>query len=409
MRRSLEVVTPEGAAGTLVKEGQHVFSYSAKDRAAEVSLSMPLRAASYNQSTLHAQFAMNLPEGFLLERLRRRLAKFGKVDDMLLLERTGRQQIGRLQYLAAPGEWAPPAPTSSLQQLIDEGSTKGLFDHLVEIYLESGVAGVQPKVLVPDAQRQGADGDRTTVIQPDLIVKAAGDELEGLAANEFACMSAARRAGITTPEFWLSNDDSLFVMRRFDLDPSRRGFEDIAAVTGAERDPDGAYKYKGSYEAVATVIATYAGVNRSSALEQFYDYLVLSVIVRNGDAHLKNFGLTYSMPVAGDVQLAPLFDVVTTAVYSYPSPKTGESLTDRTMALKLHIGGSTTRYPIRCELIQFGRKVCGIERPQEAIDRIATAVSETMKDELRRVPDSIRQLMVDAWGEGLTSMGMGRG
>lgn len=409
MRRSLEVVTPEGPSGTLVKEGQHVFSYSAKDRAAEVSLSMPIQAASYNQTTLHAQFAMNLPEGFLLDKLRRRLAKFGKVDDMLLLERTGRQQIGRLQYLSAPGEWSPPGAAASLQEMIDEGSTKGLFEHLVETYLESGVAGVQPKVLVPDAQWKGAEGDQTTVIQPDLIVKAAGDDLEGLAANEFACMSAARRAGIPTPEFWLSNDDSLFVMRRFDLQPSRRGFEDIAAVTGMERDPGGAYKYKGSYEAVAAVIATYAGARRAHALEKFFDYLVLSIIVRNGDAHLKNFGLTYSTTAANDVELAPLFDVVTTSVYSYPSQKTGESITDRTMALKLLRGPkSTTRYPARDEMIQFGRTVCGIDRPQDAIERIVAAVSDTIGRELLRVHEVIRASMANAWNEGLSSMGLGR-
>lgn len=127
MRRSLQVVTPEGLAGSLVKENQHIFNYAAADRRAEVSLSMPIRAESYKSTTLHAQFAMNLPEGFLLDKMRRRLAKFGKVDDMLLPERTGRQQIGRLQYLAEPCAWVPPASTTSLQQLIDEGSTKGLL------------------------------------------------------------------------------------------------------------------------------------------------------------------------------------------------------------------------------------------------------------------------------------------
>lgn len=404
MSRSLQVVTPEGLAGSLVKESQHIFNYAAADRRAEVSLSMPIRAESYKSTTLHAQFAMNLPEGFLLDRMRRRLAKFGKVDDMLLLERTGRQQIGRLQYLAEPGAWAPPASTTSLQQLIDEGSTKGLFEHLVETYLEAGIAGVQPKVLVPDGSRRPVDADRATVIHPDLIVKAAGDDLEGLAANEFACMSAARRAGIPTPDFWLSDDGSLFVMRRFDLDPARRGFEDIAAVTGIERDADGAYKYRGSYEAVAAVISSYAGTNRSRALTQFFDCLVLSIIVRNGDAHLKNFGITYSTTMAGDVQLAPLFDVVTTSIYTYPNPKTGDSLTDRTMALKLEIGKSSTRYPVRDEMVQFGRRVCGIERPQDAIDRIASAVSATMSEELRRVPVGIRAAMETAWTEGLSSM-----
>jgi serine/threonine-protein kinase HipA len=41
---------------------------------------------------------------------------------------------------------------------------------------------------------------------------------------------------------------------------------------------------------------------------------VLSVLVRNGDAHLKNFGVLYASP-AGPMALAPVYDVVTTTVY----------------------------------------------------------------------------------------------
>ena len=408
MRRSLHVRTPEGPAGTLLKEGQHVFNYTALEPDLEVALAMPLRAKSYASTPLHAVFAMNLPEGFLLDKLRRRLAKFGKVDDMLLLERTGRQQIGRLQYVAEEGGWSPPPANASLQRLIDEGSTKGLFEHLVETYLEAGIAGVQPKVLMPDAGLQPQSGERTTLIEPDLIVKAAGEDYEALAANEFACMSAARRAGIKTPEFWLSSDDTLFVMRRFDLSPERRGFEDIAAVSGINRDPDGAYKYGGSYEAVAKVIGSYAMSNRQSALAQFFDYLVISVILRNGDAHLKNFGLTYSTPNANDVELAPLFDVVTTTIYTYPNPRTGESIVDRTMALKLFSGASSRAYPAAVDLVRFGRTVCGVERPKDHIDRIATAVFETIDKELQRVPPTIRSDMAAAWIEGLGSVSSSR-
>ncbi|MCY1563461.1 hypothetical protein D9M68_1010680 [compost metagenome] len=47
-------------------------------------------------------------------------------------------------------------------------------------------------------------------------------------------MSVAREAGIAVPEFYLSDNTRLFVMRRFDrdeqLDPI--GFEDMAALMG---------------------------------------------------------------------------------------------------------------------------------------------------------------------------------
>jgi serine/threonine-protein kinase HipA len=50
------------------------------------------------------------------------------------------------------------------------------------------------------------------------------------------------------------------------------------------------------------------------AREQFFASLVLSCMVRNGDAHLKNFGVLYDRPGA-PVRLAPVYDVVTTAAY----------------------------------------------------------------------------------------------
>ena len=51
-----------------------------------------------------------------------------------------------------------------------------------------------------------------------------------------------------------------------------------------------------------------------AAREQFFATLVLSVMLGNGDAHLKNFGVLYPSP-AGPVSLAPVYDVVTTTVY----------------------------------------------------------------------------------------------
>ena len=41
---------------------------------------------------------------------------------------------------------------------------------------------------------------------------------------------------------------------------------------------------------------------------------MLSVILRNGDAHLKNFGVLYASPL-DPVTLAPVYDIVTTTAY----------------------------------------------------------------------------------------------
>ena len=68
-------------------------------------------------------------------------------------------------------------------------------------------------------------------------------------------------------------------------------------------------------------------------LARFFEQVAFTVMVRHGDGHLKNYGVLYSNET--DIRLAPMFDVVTTAIYRYGG---GPELEDRTMALKLFSG-----------------------------------------------------------------------
>ncbi len=244
---TLQVSTPTGISGELHREAQYIFNYSATDRTNEVSLAMPIRAQSYASTQIMPVFSMNLPEGYLYDLIARRLAKHEQIDDMRLLAITGRQQIGRLQF-EPPGEaWAAPPPQVGLQQILLAPASDRLFEFLIDTYFQSGISGVQPKVLMPDADRTPAE--RVTLTESDLIVKTGGVEYPWLTQNEFLCMDAARRAGLHVPEFWLSDDGNLFVTRRFDFEPERLGFEDMAVLMGKWRDPQGNYKYQESYEA----------------------------------------------------------------------------------------------------------------------------------------------------------------
>ena len=398
--RRLAIGTPQGAAGDLLRESQYVFNYTSTERACEVSLTMPLRAQSYAGNALPPVFGMNLPEGFLQQRIIERLAKFEAVDDMRLLAITGAHPIGRLQY-KVPGEpRAARKPEIGLRRLLAEPATNEMFEHLVDVYFDSGISGVQPKVMLPNADKPLSD--RATLLQSDLIVKAGGDEYPHLAANEFLCMDAARRAGITVPHFWLSDDSRLFVMERFDLhDGDRLGFEDMAVLMGKVREPTGHYKYTESYEAIARFIAALCGDNAHESLQRFYEYLVLCIAVRNGDAHLKNFGLLYTHPHAGAPRLAPLFDVVTTAAYDDVDLRTGKLLTDRTLALKFDKSRS---YPARDRLLAFGRELCHVRAPERVIERIGTAMGETLDAHRGRVDRAFFQRIHEEWNGGRTAI-----
>ena len=155
--------------------------------------------------------------------------------------------------------------------------------------------------------------DRGTLASNGYIVKSWGADYPQLAANEFFCMTAVKLAGLPTPEFFLSDNGGLFIMKRFDIGPDGAylGFEDMCSLQALGTSQ----KYTGSYERVARTIRDFvSGEHLMAAREQFFATLVLSVMLRNGDAHLKNFGVFYPYP-AGPVSLAPVYDVVTTAAY----------------------------------------------------------------------------------------------
>lgn len=309
----LAVWAAEFRAGLLQRtsdQRQYVFAYdqSVASPDVQVSLTMPVRLESWLSRDLHPIFQMNLPEGALLEAIRRAIAKLAGEDDLTLLRVTGGNQIGRNRF-SLPENSAPgiEETTESLDDLLSYPDTEELFHDLVARYaLRSGVSGVQPKVILEATERGSA-------AVGGYIVKSWGAGYPQLAANEFFCMTAARRAGLPVPEFHLSGNGGLFVMKRFDLDAagSSLGFEDMCSLQALGT----AQKYASSYERVARTIKDYvSGEFLQAAREQFFAALVLSCMIRNGDAHLKNFGVLYEQP-GQPVRLAPVYDMVTTVAY----------------------------------------------------------------------------------------------
>ncbi|MBT1070177.1 type II toxin-antitoxin system HipA family toxin [Pelotalea chapellei] len=300
-----------GLLDQTLDQRQYVFAYdqAAESSVAQVSLTMPVRLESWLSRDLHPIFQMNLPEGALLEAIRRAIAKLTGEDDLNILRVTGGNQIGRNRF-SLPEDAAPGIveTAESLEELLSYPDTEELFHDLVGKYaLRSGVSGVQPKVML-DATERG------TAAVGGYIVKSWGADFPQLAANEFFCMTAAKRSGLPVPEFHLSENGGLFVMKRFDLtdsDGSSLGFEDMCALQALGTDQ----KYGSTYERVARSIKDFvSGEFLRTAREQFFSSLVLSCMIRNGDAHLKNFGVLYERP-GQPVRLAPVYDMVTTVAY----------------------------------------------------------------------------------------------
>ena len=358
--KDLVVSVPQGHAGRLTRESQIVFNYETKQVDCEISLTMPLRAQSYAANILPGVMRQNLPEGFLLSWMKESFGKTMKLDDFNLLALTGREMIGRVQSRLVGAENEPADAGESLTQILSYKGSEDLFESLALKYANmSGISGVQPKVVIAE-KKSGADVFVKSIVRDrNLIVKAAGPDYQDLTENEYHCMSIAKNAGLVVPKFWISDDRGLFVVERFDLDGSGSylGFEDMTSLMGFQNDE----KYGSSYEMIAKAIAAFvAPNNRHSSLEEYFRSVVLSVVLRNGDAHLKNFGLLYTHPDAEDAKLSPQYDLVNTTVY----------LPKDTLALKMNKSKS---WPTREELIDFGKQHCMIDSPALIIDSVCAA------------------------------------
>lgn len=404
--RALEVSIGDHAhAGQLLKTSTYEFRYrdAAPDQPAVALLMPPRERLTWQDGDLFAPMDQNLPEGDLFMRIREMFPK-RPMTPMHLLVLVGRNGIGRLGYrLPDAPEPAAPPPMGK-DALLKTRYSPAVFDELLAAYLSTGagIAGMQPKIMVPD---------RPTVPIPALIVKAASPAYPGLCANEFLCLSAAQRAGIDVPGFALSDDGQMLVLDRFDMVThadgriERLGFEDIAALAGLRvRDVLSDRKYQGSYQRVAELLRQLQ--LHSDNLQRFFQQVAFSVMVRNGDAHLKNFGVLYrgANPHPPDICLAPMFDVVTTAVYPYTRYAGGPELEDRTLALKLFAGRHQTKtYPTRDELLDFGRRICGVSQPARVLEAIAQAMQETLQQAPGdgRVPAALLGKMRTAWAEGV--------
>ncbi|MGA0586267.1 type II toxin-antitoxin system HipA family toxin [Dyella sp. KRB-257] len=144
------------------------------------------------------------------------------------------------------------------------------------------------------------------------------------------------------------------------VDRKPLGFEDMATLMGLGT----AQKYQGSYERLTRVIGNNCLAEQvRPALAQLFDMVVLCVIVGNGDAHLKNFGLLYTHPASDDARMAPAYDIVNTTAY----------LPNDTLALTL--GGSKSFLAARQHLLEFADR-CQVDDPRERIRQLLEAAHQ---------------------------------
>ena len=339
-----------------------VHHYQPLQEKQHVSLTMTQKGMDgYSSSPLHPIFAQNLPEGFNRRLITEKLTRYAKVNDMYLLALQGDQSVGILSYKSELN--LPVSESLNLSDILSYRSKEPLFTQLLDkYYLKTSLAGMQPKVSIPNANTVQTD---RAVPQKDLIVKSFDAEFPLLTVNEFVCMQAARHCGLEPPKTYLSENLETYVVERFDRssDGTKLGYEDFTTLMKKSNGPNA--KYTSSYETLLK--ATYLYTSSVAEVEKMYKYIVFNCLIGNGDEHLKNFALQYS-PDMKNIFVSLPFDLTHTLIY--------ESI-DHKMALKL---AGSKAFPDRSHLIKLAESDrFRIRNPKAIIEFL----SENILDYLR--------------------------
>ena len=287
------------------EKNQYGFNYTKNFK--PISLIMPYKESTYIwKNKLHPIFDMNMPEGYLFEIFKNYLTKeHGYIDDFLIFSYICSNIQSRITYES----WFSKTDYKSID--LDEilnNDTTDTFSKILKTFLnKNAISGVQPKTLA-------LVEDKVSLSTKEYIIKTWGDEYPNLAQNEYFCLKAVEKADVKIPNILLSNNKNFLLVERFNYDKKKDeflGFEEVLVLMGKNKDE----KYSGSYEAIAKIIYTVT-TNKIESMKSLYKTIVMSYLLKNGDAHLKNFGVIYDKELK-TISFAPAYDIVNTCVYIY--------------------------------------------------------------------------------------------
>ncbi len=332
MANELTVWMSVDEVGTLTFAGGRLgFAYHpqwlARSGAQPLSCSLPLRTEPFDDQECRPFFAGLLPEGRLRELIARQCQVSGQ-NDFALLNAIGGECAGAISFLPI-GQQPKPDDRGDVDWL-DEHSLQTLLAELPRRPMLAGrdgirlsLAGAQDKLPVMFNGRQiglPKEGCPST-----HILKSPIRSIDGSVLNEAFCLALAEamQLPVARANIHLAAHTEVLLVERYD----RRGDTDSLSARIHQEDfcqalgvvPEMKYQSEGG-PGLQACFDLLRRVSRPSAPQilRLLDYVVLNALVGNHDAHAKNFSLLYvdQVPV-----LAPLYDVLCTAVYPDLTPK----------------------------------------------------------------------------------------
>jgi serine/threonine-protein kinase HipA len=287
-----------------------------------------------------------LPEGRALQTLADR-AGLATSDTFGLLARYGRDVAGALVISAEGSEERrfgvePYTPESLLEEI------ENLEDHPLGTHDDSelSLAGLQDKLLLIRL-RDGSWGRPLRGRPSTHILKVDNLRYPGLIEAEAHCLLLARAVGLSDVEVELEaiGANRCLIVSRFDREVDgekvrRIHQEDLLQALGI--DPDG-NKRRAKYETgggprlkhAANLLDSYAQ-DPPAQLDRLVAAATFTVLIGNADAHAKNTALLHRGPE--QIELAPLYDTVPTALWPKLRPEAAMAIGGQVMLADVTIG-----------------------------------------------------------------------
>lgn len=291
-----------------------------------LSLSLPVRPEAFGHEECAPFFEGLLPEGDFLKAIARTLHVSASNPFQLLTE-LGGECAGAISVAPSggPEPGQDPRPPrwlteEELAALLGELPQRPLIAAIDEVEDGGGfrlsLAGAQDKVgVLTEGEKIGLSHGKpptTGILKPPI------PRVDESVANEAFCMRLAAHAdldvAVSTPR--LADSQEYLLVQRYDRSrgssDGRLHQEDFCQALGLV--PAVKYEREGG-PTVADCAELIRRNCRAPArdLTAFLDALLFSFVIANHDAHAKNYSLLLDGP--GSIRLAPLYDLISTAVY----------------------------------------------------------------------------------------------
>lgn len=326
---------------------RYLPEYLASSKSKALSQSLPLRLEPFDDRLVKPFFSGLLPEGDKRTTVAD-ILKVSSKNDFALLDGIGGECAGALMLLE-PDQMPPlEADVNKSIEWLGEDQLFAVLHKLPKRPLlvgESGfrlsLAGAQEKLpvvsreIARNKKESSQNGNfeiglpknnvpSSCILKPEIL------GVEGSVYNEAFCLALAKslKLSVAAAKIGRVKDKIYLLVERYDRVLESNGQlkrvhqEDFCQAMGVV--PELKYQHEGgpSIGDGFVLVRKVTSPNAPNVL-RLLDYIIFNCLVGNNDAHAKNFSLLYSHDGA---QLAPLYDVLSTAVYP--------DLSDR-MAMKI--------------------------------------------------------------------------